>query len=35
VPDLGYTVEEATKVVASELWLAGEAEPTIAVARYE
>jgi hypothetical protein len=29
----GYTIEEAANVVISELWLPGEAEPTIAVAR--
>jgi|HubBroStandDraft_6_1064221.scaffolds.fasta_scaffold190282_2 hypothetical protein len=34
VPVLGYTVEEEAKVVISELWLPGEADPTIAVATY-
>jgi hypothetical protein len=34
VSENAYTVEEGAKVVISELWLAGEAEPTIAVATY-
>ncbi len=34
VSSFGYTIEEGAKVVLSELWLPGEAQPTIAVATY-